>query len=68
MDIAGMCDLNRQIHEAVPEMPLIATGFSWLRQFFPPVAAAMVKQGWAVLACFWAILYWMYRRKIFLRI
>jgi heparan-alpha-glucosaminide N-acetyltransferase len=25
-------------------------------------------QGWGVLACFWAILYWMYRRKIFLRI
>jgi heparan-alpha-glucosaminide N-acetyltransferase len=25
-------------------------------------------QGWAVLACFWAILFWMYRRKIFLRI
>jgi NADPH-dependent glutamate synthase beta subunit-like oxidoreductase/2,4-dienoyl-CoA reductase-like NADH-dependent reductase (Old Yellow Enzyme family) len=50
VDIAVMCDLNRQIHEAVPEMPLIATGFSWLRQFFPPVAAAMVKQGWAALA------------------
>ncbi len=25
-------------------------------------------QGWALLACFWAILYWMYARKIFLRI
>jgi predicted acyltransferase len=25
-------------------------------------------QGWAVLACFWAILYWMYQRKLFLRI
>ena len=25
-------------------------------------------QGLSVLACFWAILYWMYRRKIFLRI
>jgi predicted acyltransferase len=25
-------------------------------------------QGWAVLAGLWAILYWMYRRKIFLRI
>jgi heparan-alpha-glucosaminide N-acetyltransferase len=25
-------------------------------------------QGWAVLACLWAILFWMYRRKVFLRI
>jgi predicted acyltransferase len=25
-------------------------------------------QGWAVLACFWGILYWMYKRKVFLRI
>jgi heparan-alpha-glucosaminide N-acetyltransferase len=25
-------------------------------------------QGWAILACLWAILYWMYRRKVFLRI
>jgi predicted acyltransferase len=25
-------------------------------------------QGWFVLGCLWAILYWMYRRKIFLRI
>lgn len=50
VDIALMCELNRQIHEAVPELPLIATGFSWLRQFFPYVAAAMVKQGWAAMA------------------
>ncbi len=50
VDIALMCDLNRQIHEALPELPLIATGFSWLRQFFPPVAAAMVKRGWAAMA------------------
>lgn len=25
-------------------------------------------QGWAVLGCLWAILFWMYRRKLFLRI
>ncbi len=50
VDIALMCDLHRQIHEAVPELPLIATGFSWLRQFFPPVAAAMVQHGWAAMA------------------
>jgi NADPH-dependent glutamate synthase beta subunit-like oxidoreductase/2,4-dienoyl-CoA reductase-like NADH-dependent reductase (Old Yellow Enzyme family) len=50
VDIALMCDLNRRLHEAVPDLPLIATGLSWLRQFFPPVAAAMVKQGWAALA------------------
>lgn len=50
VDIALMCDLNRQIHEALPSVPLVATGFTWLRQFFPHVAAAMVKRGWAQVA------------------
>ncbi len=50
VNIALMCDLNRQIHEALPDLPLIATGFSWLRQFFPQVAAGMISRGWAALA------------------
>ncbi len=50
VNIALMCDLTRQIHEAVPQVPLVATGFTWLRQFFPGVAAAMLERGWAKIA------------------
>lgn len=49
-DIALMCDLHRQVHEALPGLPLVATGLTWLRQFFPGVAAAMVARGEAALA------------------
>jgi 2,4-dienoyl-CoA reductase-like NADH-dependent reductase (Old Yellow Enzyme family) len=48
--VALMCELHRQVHEALPEAVLIATGLSWLRQFFPCVAAAMVGAGEARLA------------------
>ncbi len=48
--IATMVEIAREIHEAVPEMPLVATGLSWLRQFFPAVAAAMLEQGWCQFA------------------
>ena len=31
-------------------MPVVATGLSWLRQFWPPVAAGLLKAGGAQLA------------------
>ena len=48
--VALMCDLHRQVHEALPALPLIASGLSWLRQFSAPVAAGMVASGQARLA------------------
>ncbi|HEY3397719.1 MAG TPA: FAD-dependent oxidoreductase [Armatimonadota bacterium] len=49
VNVAEMCDLHRQMHEALPEVPFIATGFTWLRQYFPPVGAALVKSGQAAM-------------------
>ena len=45
--IATMIELTRQIKEAVPGMTIVATGYSWLRQFAPYVGAAVLKNGWA---------------------
>ncbi len=49
-NIATMVEIAQEIHEAAPAMPLVATGLSWLRQFFPAVAAAMLAQGWCQFA------------------
>ena len=51
-NIATMVELQRRLAEAVPEMPTVATGFTWLRQFGPHVAAALVEQGLATMAGF----------------
>ncbi len=34
-----------EFQKAFPEIPMIGTGYSWLRQFFPHVGAACVKRG-----------------------
>ena len=44
--ISRMVDITREIAEAVPEVLLVGTGFSWLRHFFPYLGAAMIKNGW----------------------
>ena len=38
------------IQAEVPSVPVVATGFSWLRQFWPPVAAGLLKAGGARFA------------------
>lgn len=38
-----------EIQREFPELPVVGTGYSWLRHFFPYVAAAIVKQGKATL-------------------
>jgi len=42
--------LGIAIQQAVPSVPVVATGFSWLRQFWPHVAAALVGSGQVALA------------------
>ena len=37
---------------AVPDAAIMGTGFTWLRQFSPALAAACVEQGWMKLAGF----------------
>ncbi len=47
-DIATMVEIHRDLAAQAPQMPLLATGFTWLREFSPNVAAALVEAGEAV--------------------
>ena len=37
------------IQKAYPKLPVVGSGLGWLRQFMPPVAAGLVRQGRATL-------------------
>ncbi len=39
-------DATRQCKEAVPEMPMVGTGYTYLQDFLPHVAQAAVRAGW----------------------
>jgi 2,4-dienoyl-CoA reductase-like NADH-dependent reductase (Old Yellow Enzyme family) len=41
--------ITRTAQQAYPHLPMVGSGYSWLRQFFPQVAAGAVAQGWASL-------------------
>jgi len=43
--VARIVGLARQIKRAVPEMVVVASGYSWLRQFFGHAAAATLSSG-----------------------
>ena len=49
---ARMLDIIKQIQERVPEMVVMATGFSWLREFAPYIAAGGIQEGWFTIAGF----------------
>ncbi len=36
----------RDVQQAYPDMTIVGTGYTWLRQFVPQFAAATVKAGW----------------------
>ena len=40
-------DTVRQCRAAVPEAPLVGTGYSYLQDYLPHVAQAVVREGWA---------------------
>ncbi|HMF10829.1 MAG TPA: NADH:flavin oxidoreductase, partial [Gemmataceae bacterium] len=44
--------IARRIQEAVPEVPVAGSGYSWLQEFAPRAAAANVAQGHVALAGF----------------
>ncbi|HZJ82191.1 MAG TPA: flavin oxidoreductase/NADH oxidase [Clostridia bacterium] len=50
--IARMLNIIQQIQNSVPQMAVMATGFSWLREFAPYVAAGGIREGWFTLAGF----------------
>ncbi len=45
--VTRLIDLARQIKEACPDIPVVGTGYSWLRQYLGNVAASVLKRGWA---------------------
>ncbi|MBC7237721.1 MAG: NADH:flavin oxidoreductase [Chloroflexi bacterium] len=47
--VARLIDLARQVKAAHPDVVVVGTGYSWLRQFMGQVAAAVVARGWADL-------------------
>ena len=49
---ARMLSVMRQMAQAAPDMAVIGTGLTWLRQYGAPVAAACVERGWFAMAGF----------------
>ena len=37
--------ISGSLQQAFPSLPVVGTGYSWLRQFFPNVASAVIKAG-----------------------
>jgi len=48
--VVRLLGLAASMQAEVPSVPVVATGLSWLRQFWPPVAAGLLKAGGAQLA------------------
>jgi 2,4-dienoyl-CoA reductase-like NADH-dependent reductase (Old Yellow Enzyme family) len=48
--VSRLLGLAAAIQAEVPSVPVVATGFSWLRQFWPPVAAGLLNAGGAAFA------------------
>jgi NADPH-dependent glutamate synthase beta subunit-like oxidoreductase/2,4-dienoyl-CoA reductase-like NADH-dependent reductase (Old Yellow Enzyme family) len=47
--IARFLGITSMVQKAFPDLPVIGSGYSWLRQFLPHVAAAVVQAGGARL-------------------
>ena len=45
MTLDRQLHLSRALREAVPGLPVVGSGFSWLRQFVPEVAAGVLRDG-----------------------
>ena len=41
--VARLLRITGALQQAVPGLPMVGTGYSWLRQFFPQVGAAIVR-------------------------
>ncbi len=44
-----LVQITRKVQETVPEVLVLASGYSWLRQFFPNAGAYSLRHGWASL-------------------
>jgi 2,4-dienoyl-CoA reductase-like NADH-dependent reductase (Old Yellow Enzyme family) len=50
--IVRLIRLAGELQGAVPSLPIVGTGYSWLRQFAPQVAAGVLGRSWAALIGF----------------
>jgi NADPH2 dehydrogenase len=50
INVARQVDVVRQLKQAVPEMPLVGSGLTYLQEFLPQVAQALVRGGWTDFA------------------
>ena len=48
--VARLVALTRQVQQAYPDLPMIGAGYTWLRQYLPHFAAALVEKGWVTMA------------------
>jgi 2,4-dienoyl-CoA reductase-like NADH-dependent reductase (Old Yellow Enzyme family) len=44
--VARHLELTRRCKEAVPDLPLVGSGYTYLQEYLPQVAQATVRQGW----------------------
>ncbi|HOF17867.1 MAG TPA: NADH:flavin oxidoreductase, partial [Phycisphaerae bacterium] len=47
--VARIVHVVRDLQKAHPGLAVVGSGYSWLRQYFPQFAAAIVRNGWASL-------------------
>ncbi len=47
--VSRFAAVTRDIQGAIPAIPVIAGGYSWLRHLMPHVAAGVIRDGWAQL-------------------
>lgn len=43
--VARILRITGALQQAIPGLPIVGTGYSWLRQFFPNVGAAILREG-----------------------
>ncbi len=47
--MARMLGIAATIQRAQPGLPVVSTGYAWVRHFMPYIAAGVVRRGWATL-------------------
>ncbi|MBP86581.1 MAG: NADH:flavin oxidoreductase [Planctomycetaceae bacterium] len=47
--VARQIDAARQCQQAFPDLPMVGSGYSYLQDYLPHVAQAVVRQGWIAL-------------------
>lgn len=48
--VARLLHIARDVQQANPDLTVVGTGYTWLRQFVPYFAAGAVKEGWNAIA------------------